>query len=157
VGAGLVEAVGAIEELLSPGAFSPPECSPPSSEGSPEEARAPGDWGSEVPTSSVPAPVPSGLPVAQHSQPKTFFLRKPPRVIRTRGRAARAVFRFGSDQSDVSFVCRIDGGLFRTCPRQLARRFPVGWHAVRVFARDFAGTADRTPAVYRFQVKRISR
>ena len=157
VGAGLVEAVGALEELPSPGTFVPPECSPPSSEGSPEEARAPGDWGSEVPPAepaSNPAS-PSGLPPAQASRPSTFFRQRPPRTVRTRGGRARAVFRFGSDESGVSFVCRVDGGLFRTCPQRLVRRFAIGLHTVRVYARDAAGNADLTPAVYRFRVKLI--
>lgn len=154
VGAGLVEAVGALEELPSPGTFSPPECSPPSSEGSPEEARAPGDWGSEVPppaptASSIPA---SGLPAVR---PRTFFRQRPPRTIRTRAPRAKAVFRFGSDQPEATFACRIDGAPFRPCPQRLVRRFPIGPHAIRVFARDAAGNADRTPAVYRFRVKRV--
>jgi hypothetical protein len=65
------------------------------------------------------------------------------------------VFRFGSDQAGASFVCRIDGAPFRVCPQRLVRRFAVGLHTVRVFARDAAGNADRTPAVYRFRIKRI--
>ena len=155
VGAGLVEAVGGLEELLSPSAFTPPECTPPAPEGPPEEARASGDWGSEEPPASpgVAPPVPSGVP-AEVVRPRTFFRRRPPRLILTRARTARAVFRFGSNQSDVSFVCRIDGGLFRSCPERLAHRFPVGWHTVRVLARDAAGNADRTPAFYRFRIKR---
>jgi hypothetical protein len=158
VGAGLLEAVGALEEL--PGsAFSPPGCSPPSSEGSPEEARAPGNWGSEVPLAVPPVSSvlsPSGLQ-APVTRPRTFFLQRPPRTIRTRTLKARAVFRFGSDLTGVSFVCRIDGGLLQTCPQRLVHRFPIGWHTVRVFARAAAGNADRTPAVYHFRVKRRGR
>ncbi len=154
VGAGLVEAVGALEELPSPETFTPPECSPPSSEGSPEDARAPGDWGSEVPPATTTPAEPSGLP-AQSVRPRTFFRRRPPRTIRTRARKAKVVFRFGSDQAGVSFVCRIDGDPLRACPQRLVRRFAIGWHTVRVYARDAAGNADRTPAVYRFRIKRI--
>jgi len=154
VGAGLVEAVGALAELPSPETFAPPECSPPSSEGSPEDARAPGDWGLEVPPATKAPTEPSGLP-AKSVRPRTFFRRRPPRTIRTRASKAKAVFRFGSDQDGVSFVCRIDGDPLRACPQRLVRRFAIGWHTVRVFARDAAGNADRTPAVCRFQVKRI--
>jgi hypothetical protein len=155
VGAGLVEAVGALAELPSPETFTPPECSLPSSEGSPEDARAPGDWGSEVPPAFPTTPIePSGLPVPS-ARPRTFFRQRPPRTIRTRASKAKVVFRFGSDQAGASFVCRIDGAPFRVCPQRLVRRFAVGLHTVRVFARDAAGNADRTPAVYRFRIKRI--
>jgi hypothetical protein len=66
------------------------------------------------------------------------------------------VFRFGSDEPGVTFSCRIDGGLFHVCPRRLVRRFGTGPHALRVVALDASGNGDRTPAVYRFRVKRIS-
>jgi hypothetical protein len=156
VGAGLVEAVGAIEELPTPPPFAPTPCSPPEPEGSPEEARAPGNWGLETPPEpSIPvtqAPVTSEPP----RQPRTFIRRKPPHLIRTRSRTAKVVFRFGSDEVGATFACRIDGGLFRPCPARLVRRFGVGPHTVRVFARDASGEGDRTPAVYRFKVKQVS-
>ncbi len=154
VGSGLVEAVGALAELPSPETFVPPECSPPSPEGSPEDARAPGDWGSEVPPAPATPVEPSGLP-AQSIRPRTFFRRRPARTIRTRAGKAKVVFRFASDQAGVSFVCRIDGDPLRACPQRLVRRFAIGPHTIRVYARDAAGNADLTPAVYRFRVKRI--
>jgi subtilisin family serine protease len=87
-------------------------------------------------------------------RPRTFFRKRPPRTIRTRHRRAKAVFRFGSNERNVTFICRVDGGLPRFCKRRLARRFRVGPHVVRVRARDAAGNLDRSPAVSRFQVKR---
>ena len=63
------------------------------------------------------------------------------------------VFRFGSNVIGVSYACRVDGGLFRICPRRFARRYPIGRHTVRVSARDAEGNGDRTPAVYHFRVK----
>jgi hypothetical protein len=75
-------------------------------------------------------------------------------VIRTRHRRARAVFLFGSNEKGVTFICRVDGSLFRRCRRRYARRFRVGRHVLRVTARDAAGNFDRTPAVYRFRVRR---
>ena len=54
VGAGLVEAVGAVEDILDHTGAVGPSCEPPESEVNPEEAAAPGSWGSEVP------PGPSG-------------------------------------------------------------------------------------------------
>ena len=70
---------------------------------------------------------------------------------------AKVVFRFGSNEEGARFVCRIDTGLFKPCPQRLVRKFKVGWHTLRVAARDADGSGDRTPAVYRFRVKRIRR
>jgi len=124
------------------------------------------DFKAECPGSSenvIPSPPakPGGTTVAVMPPPeplpalRTFFRQRPPKLVRTRYRRARVVFRFGSNEGDVTFVCRIDGGLFRSCPRRLVRRFKPGWHAVRVAARAADGRADQTPAVYRFRVKRI--
>jgi hypothetical protein len=88
-------------------------------------------------------------------RPRTFIRAHPPHLVRTHHRHATVVFDFASNEPGASFVCRIDSDLFRPCPRRLVRRFPVGWHIVRVAARDGAGNGDRTPAFYRFRVKRI--
>jgi hypothetical protein len=159
-GAGLVEAVGAIEALLAPPLLTPLPCLTPASEGSADEARAPGDWGSEIPASppvvvSPPAPTTPVTTEFPRPRPRTFILNKPGRVIRTHGRSARVVLRFGSNQADVFYACRIDGGFFRPCPERLARRFSLGSHAVLVAAHDAAGNGDRTPAAFRFKVKRV--
>ncbi len=87
--------------------------------------------------------------------PRTFFRKHPPKTIRTRHRRARAAFRFGSNESGVTFICKVDSGFLRFCGKQFARRFSLGKHVVRVKARDAAGNVDRSPAVFRFQVKRI--
>jgi Subtilase family len=155
VGAGLIDATAAIEYLLSPSPFTPAECEPPEP-GDPEEARAPGEWGLEAPP--PPPPPPPAATSATESPPlppNTFIRHKPPHLVRTRSRTVRILFRFGSDQTGVTFACRIDTGLFRPCGERLVRRFGIGMHAVRVFARDVAGNGDPTPAVYRFRVKRV--
>lgn len=156
VGAGLVEAVGAIGALELPPAVTPPPCETPASEVSGAEARAPGDWGTEFPASAA-AVVSPQPPVTSESRrrPRTFFRQRPPRVIRIHGRSAKIVLRFGSNQADVSYACRIDGGFFRPCPERLVRRFGVGSHSVLAIARNSAGQADRTPAVFRFKIKRV--
>jgi Subtilase family len=159
VGAGLVEAEGAIEALLLSDVAIAPECPPPSPEVPVEDARAPGDWGSEGSTSPPPGPSTSPPTSTQGGSvqavaPRTFFRSRPRKRLRIHGRTTRVVFRFGSNVSDASFVCRIDGGLFRPCPRNLTRRFGLGWHTLQVVARDAAGNVDRSAAVYRFLVKR---
>jgi len=152
VGSGLIDATGAIEDLLTPPSFTPPKCLTPEAEVPAEEARAPGEWGLEAaPSAPIGEPVPQ---VVQEPVPKTFIRHKPPHVVRTRTRLARVVFVFGSDQEGVTFACRIDGGLFRRCGPRLARRFGLGSHSLRVFARNASGIGDTTPAVYRFRVKR---
>ncbi len=89
--------------------------------------------------------------------PRTIIRTHPRKRIRTRTRRARAVFGFASNEREVSFTCRVDGGLFRFCPATLARRFKAGRHAVRARAVDEAGNVDPTPAVFRFRVKRVRR
>jgi subtilisin family serine protease len=86
--------------------------------------------------------------------PRTFFRKRPPKTIRTRRRKAKAVFRFGSNEKEVTFICRVDGGLPRFCKPRFVRRYRIGPHVVRVKAQDAAGNVDRTPAVHRFKVKR---
>jgi subtilisin family serine protease len=153
VGSGLIDATGAIEDLLSPPAFTPPKCLTPEAEVPVEEARAPGEWGLEAPPSApIGEPVPQ---VAQELLPKTFIRHKPPPLIHTRTRLARVVFIFGSDQEGATFACRVDGGLFRRCGPRFVRRFGLGSHSLRVFARSASGIGDSTPAVYRFRVKRV--
>jgi hypothetical protein len=164
VGAGLVEAVGAVEKVLAHAGESTVACELPQSEVEPDKAAAPGDWGSEVPP---PTPVPPTTPVTppppvveeeeakRVPNPRTFFLQRPSKVIRTHHHQARAVFRFGSNESEASFVCRVDGGFFRPCPARTVRQFPIGRHLVKVAARDAAGNGDKSPASYSFKVKRV--
>jgi hypothetical protein len=161
VGAGLVDAVAAIEEVEGGATATGPACEAPQSEVDPEEAAAAGSWGSEAPPSLPPSTTttPSGSGTVENPVlrvlPRTFFLQRPAKLLRTRRNSAKAVFRFGSDEEGVSFVCRVDGGFFRPCPARLTRRFLPGWHVISVAARDAAGNGDRSPATYHFKVKRI--
>lgn len=165
VGAGLVDAVKAIEALPVAGGYVPPECAFPLAEDriSDAEARAAGDWGSEGSPASPAPPAPTttespatvGEPQSTSALPRTFIRVHPRRLVLTRHRKATVVFSFGSDQTGVHFVCRVDAGLFGPCPQRLVRRFGIGWHTLRVAARDADGNGDSTPALYRFRVKRI--
>lgn len=156
VGSGLVNAVAALESLGltagEPGAevAEPPPpgpCLPPRERTKP----VPSSIEAQPPVSPPPAEGPNETV----KRPRTFFLQRPSKVIRTRHQQAKAVFRFGSNESDTSFVCRVDGSFFRPCPARLARRFTLGWHVVKVAARDPAGKGDKTPASYSFKVKRV--
>ncbi len=156
VGAGMIDAVGAIEKLgltpSGPAAPTPPP-GPISclvSEPEPETGPGPGQ----------PPQVPGGPtepPPTQRSVPNTFLLKHPPRVMRTLGHTAKAVFRFGASESGVTFLCRVDVESFHRCSSRLARRFELGRHVVRVKARNGDGNTDLTPAVYRFRVEKAER
>jgi Subtilase family len=167
-GAGLVEAVGSIEALLGSASAEDPACSVPAPTGSVEEARAPGDWGVESPPvtpSGGSSPAPAAAPIstpgpvarASRTPPRTGFRRVPAHTIRTRRRSARAVFRFSSNQRGITFLCKVDRTRFHRCPARFARRYRLGRHVLRVKARSADGQIDRTPAVFRFRVRRLHR
>jgi hypothetical protein len=152
VGAGLVDAVGAIERLLLPEPASKPPCPPP------EQLKAIEQGGSEpaaIPVAPVIQP-PIEAPVdTREARPGTFLSKRPARTIRTAGAIARAVFVFGSDEQHVIFLCKIDRGRFHACPARFVRSYPVGKHVLRVKARNASGATDSTPAVFSFRVIRL--
>ncbi len=160
VGSGLVDAVGAIERLLLPGSGTTPVCTAPISEpGEPEEdvevvPPSGGGGGGAGGGGSSPAPLPPPPEPPVRLQLRTFFLKHPPKVIRTTQEKMRVAFRFGASESDVTFSCRADREPFHVCRARFARRFGIGAHVVRVKAGRADGSVDRTPAVYRFEVKR---
>ena len=137
VGAGLIEAVGALEAI---GAKA-------TEKDGPSVVVPPLEKESE-PTADVTTP-PSALP------PTVSFEKHPAKVVRTRYRKAAATFRFGSDEAGVTFLCEVDRGNFHSCGSTLFRWFPLGAHTVRVKARDAAGNVDSTPAAFHFRVKRV--
>jgi thermitase len=108
----------------------------------------------EVPTPFEPPPQPLPRPPRDSDAPATFFAKRPAKVVRTGLRTERVEFRFRSDEGSVTFLCRIDRSPRRPCPARLARRFRLGPHVVRAFARDAAGNVDATPAIARFRVVR---
>jgi Subtilase family len=149
VGFGIVDAVETLEKLLVPEPAGATLVEPP-----PAGPCLP-------PREPAPPPSPSGPSLgpttgaAADPPPRTFFRKHPPKVLRTAGRRAKAVFRFGSNETNVVFVCKIDAGLFRVCAERIARRFSLGSHVVRVRAKDAAGNVDQSPAVFRFRVKQV--
>lgn len=132
VGAGLIDAAGAVERM-------------------PDE-RSTGGGSATLFVPPPESPEGSGKP---RPTPKTSLRRRPPKVISTRKRLATAVFLFGSDESDVTFLCRVDRGRFHACPTRFVRVYGLGPHVLRVKARNAEGETDGTPAVYRFRVKHV--
>jgi Subtilase family len=148
VGSGLVDASAALGSLPGPLAgedgpstsVAPLAASPP-----PAPADPGGSSGSGSTTIGGPT-VPPGTSLRKH----------PGKVVRTRSRTVRVVFRFGSDQAGSAFLCKVDGGRLRPCGSRIARRFGLGAHAITVKAISSAGLADPTPAVFRFRVRHVS-
>jgi subtilisin family serine protease len=141
-GAGLVDAFAAIDGL--PG---PIEGGDGSSEQTPalessEEPSSAGPVQIVLPPGETPPPGP----------PSTKFLRHPPSLVRIAPRSARLVFRFGSDQANVTFLCKVDRRAYRACASRFVRPYALGRHVLRVKAKSSTGLADPTPAVFRFRV-----
>jgi hypothetical protein len=160
VGSGMLDAVATLEKLtgVTP-PLSPPEAPPasvPCTPGEPEEEPQPEG---PLPPSPGPGPGPGTSPgpsgSAEQPAPATFLRRHPPKVLRTAGRTAVAVFRFGSDQSGVVFLCKFDRGSSRPCPTRTVRRFGLGAHVLRVKARNGDGKVDSTPVFFRFRVEQV--
>jgi hypothetical protein len=87
--------------------------------------------------------------------PQTRIVKHPHKLIRSHRRRVHASFRFRSNEAGVTFVCKVDRGLLRFCGPRFSRRFGEGKHTLLVRSGDRAGNVDRTPAVFRFRVKRV--
>lgn len=142
-GAGLVDAFAAIDSLSDPieGGDGPSETVPPLEE--PEPVPSP-----------APAAVAETTSVVDQVAPRTMIVGHPRRVVKTGNRRAKVVFRFRSDQAQVTFLCKVDAQRWRKCPKRFVLRLTPGRHVVRVKARNADGRIDPTPAVFRFRVKR---
>ena len=63
----------------------------------------------------------------------------------------RATFGFTSNESHVTFQCRLDKKAWGSCTPPSSYRVTRGWHVFKVRARDAAGNLDATPASWRFK------
>ncbi len=158
VGSGMVDAVGALEALLLPPGSGPgPACVPPESgpvveEGEPEPPPAPEAEEKVVNTNPPPVQIEPPVEPPKPGPPDTSLLQRPAKALPAAGRTAKAVFRFGSDQPGVVFLCKFDRGKFHQCLPRTVRRFALGRHVLRVKARNSEGKVDPTPAIYSFRV-----
>jgi hypothetical protein len=157
VGGGLVDAVAAIEYALAPTSVSKSPCTPPLSPPAPESESPIPVLMPPASAVSVPTSPTTAAPRSAKSRqaPRTFFQRRPAKVLRSDDRRARALFRFGSNEAVVAFLCKLDREPFHPCRRTIVRRLAPGPHVLRVKARDADGNTDQTPAVYRFRVERV--
>jgi hypothetical protein len=187
VGAGLVDAFGAVTALALPPKVTIAKAPPPLSRerrptiefsaSRPVAFSCEVDGGPAQPCAS-PFTVPAALADGGHAiavsgvdlgghrasavagfaidtkRPRTRIAKHPPKLIHTRHRAVRVRFRFAASEAGARFACKVDRGLLRFCGRRISRRLGAGRHVVQVRAQDAAGNVDRSPAVFRFRVKR---
>jgi hypothetical protein len=119
---------------------------------------------------AFPAPRPNSVVPAEHScasqgpaggsnpaaggaglrRPQTRIRRGPGRITRDR----TPTFGFTSSRPGSTFRCKLDRGRFRRCRSPLTtRRLEDGRHVFRVRARAPDGATDRSPAIWRFEVR----
>jgi hypothetical protein len=68
-------------------------------------------------------------------------------------RARRVVFRFVSNRSGSTFLCKLDRHPFRGCRSPfVVEHLRPGPHVFRVKARAPDGATDQTPAIWRFRI-----
>jgi hypothetical protein len=145
-GAGMVDAFAAIASLPAPieGGDGPSEPV------APLEPPAGPPFPVVMPPAETSPPVTPPRPTP--SLPSTSILRSPAKVVRTRARAVRLVFRFGTNQTGAGFLCKVDRAPYRPCSPRFARRYVLGRHLLKVKARGSSGLVDPTPAGFRFRV-----
>jgi len=100
---------------------------------------SPGEGGGSVPPIGPPRP---------GSRPETKIAKHPRK--RTSSRKAR--FSFRSDQPTARFECKLDRRRFKSCRSPYGAKVKRGRHSFQVRAVDGAGSADPTPAVFRWRV-----
>jgi Ca2+-binding RTX toxin-like protein len=103
-----------------------------------------------------PAQASAASPARDTQAPRTRIRHRPGRRVLTAARFRRVVFVFRSNEPGARFRCRIDRRRFWPCRSPRAYRLRPGGHTFRVFAIDRAGNRDRSPAVFRFAVRRVS-
>ncbi|HWO16784.1 MAG TPA: calcium-binding protein [Solirubrobacterales bacterium] len=124
-----------------PNSFRPPDTPPD-----------PDPPASDQPLATQPQP-PVTLLDRDAVAPQTRILRRSPRLALTSQNRRRVVFVFASSEPG-SFRCQLDRGRFMPCRSPRSYRLPPGRHVFSVFAIDAAGNRDRSPALFRFVVRR---
>lgn len=103
------------------------------------------------PPLAEPPPPP---PPVDRRPPRTQLGAHPPALVFTRRTWRRVAFRFRASETGSRFRCKLDRKPYRPCVSPRAYSVKAGRHAFRVFAIDAAGNRDRTPALFRFRVRR---
>jgi Subtilase family len=85
--------------------------------------------------------------------PKTTFVKKPKKLLKTNGKKVVGRFRLKASESPVTFYCQVDKEPLRICGKSFRRRFAKGAHVVKVKAKDAAGNLAKKWTAYHFRVK----
>jgi Ca2+-binding RTX toxin-like protein len=107
-----------------------------------------------LPTAAPPPPSEPTARPPDRRAPRTRILRHPPKLVFTAGPSRTVSFAFASNEPGATFRCKLDRGPFKACGSPRRYRVRTGLHAVRIFAVDAAGNRDRSPALFKFQVRR---
>jgi Ca2+-binding RTX toxin-like protein len=103
----------------------------------------------------ISQPPPERTRGRDRTPPRTRIARHPRRLLLAPRRGPRTVaFRFLSNEARSVFRCRLDRRRATRCRSPRAYRVGPGRHVFRVAATDRAGNTDRSPAVFRFRVRR---
>jgi len=105
-------------------------------------------------SSPPPPPTRPRRPARDRTPPGTRLLHRPANLLFAAGPRRRVAFAFSSGERNVGFRCKLDRRPFRPCRSPRAYFVSPGPHAFRVFAIDAAGNRDRSPALFRFTLRR---
>jgi Ca2+-binding RTX toxin-like protein len=114
-------------------------------QGSPEDFRT---------VTELPSPPLVLTPPVDRKAPRTKLGAHPAKLLTTTRARRRVVFRFASSERGSHFRCKIDAKPYQPCTPPRAYMVTPGRHTVRIFAIDAAGNPDRSPALFRFRVRR---
>jgi Ca2+-binding RTX toxin-like protein len=129
----------------------PNEFKPPGTPTGPDAPSPP-----NTPITEPRPPLPKNPPRRQRDRtpPQTVLLHSPGRTLFSAGTRRTVVFRFASSEAGGSFRCKLDRDRLRTCRSPRAYRLKPGRHTFRVLAVDAAGNRDRSPAIFKFRIRR---
>jgi len=136
-------------EARDPNSFRPPD-TPPDPDPEPEPPAE-----DEPLSSPPPPPAPPPLWLLGRTPPQTWFAHRPRHRVFTARRWRRVVFVFAANEP-ARFVCKLDRRPAHRCGRLRRYRLRPGRHALRVRAIDRAGNRDRSVALHRFAIRRVS-
>jgi Ca2+-binding RTX toxin-like protein len=135
-----------------PNSFRPPD-TPPGPDESPSSSPSRSPASTPPPQASSSLTAPARLP-RDVTPPRTHIRHRPHRVVFARHRWRRVAFVFTASEPGARFRCKLDRRRFRGCRSPRRYRVRAGRHVFRVYAVNAAGKRDRSPAVFRFRVRR---
>ncbi|HET7053241.1 MAG TPA: calcium-binding protein [Solirubrobacterales bacterium] len=125
-------------------------------EGAPNSYQPPGTPSGPPPASTQSVPPAPAPPRPDLTPPRTRLLHHPAKRVFTRRKWRRVAFALSSNEPGSGFRCKIDRKPFRPCRSSRTYRLRLGRHVFRAYAIDAAGNRDRSPVLYRFEVRRLS-